>query len=188
MPTRCIDKSSSPAELYTGSHAGIGVDSDTNKLIFNPDGTKREVVDTVSTASLAGKTVTGPVAVETVAATNVITAAESGTTYFLSHATEFVSTLPLPAAGLKFSFVVANAPETASYTVFSSGGANIIVGHVIVIADAAGDLETSGGDTVSFVDGQAVVGDRADFISDGTNWFVTAVASVAAGITITTAA
>jgi hypothetical protein len=112
---------------------------------------------------------------EVVAATNVITAAESGSVFFLSHATEFVSTLPAPAAGLHFTFIVANAPETASYTVIAAASATIIVGHVLTSQDAGGnaDSETSGALTVTFVDSKAVVGDSAEFWCDGTNWFVT---------------
>lgn len=131
----------------------------------------------------------GTAPTETVAATNVITAAESGTTFFLSHATEFVSTLPAPAAGLRFTFIVANAPETASYTIVTTDSANIILGHVLTSQDAGGsaDSETSGGDTITFVDAKAVVGDWVEVISDGTNWFVRASSKVFDAITITTA-
>jgi hypothetical protein len=128
--------------------------------------------------------------VETVAATNAITAAESGKTYFLSHATEFVSTLSAPAAGLRYSFIVANAPETASYTIVTTGSANIILGQVFSgDLDAAGDTdkETSGGDTITFVDSKAVLGDRVDVISDGTNWFAYGFCVAFDAITITTA-
>ncbi len=127
--------------------------------------------------------------VETVAATNVITAAESGKTFFLSHATEFVSTLPAPAAGLEFSFVVAAAPAGASYTIVTNSSANIILGHVLSSQDAGGngDSETSGGDTITLVDGKAVVGDRVDLISDGTNWFARCSCKTFDAITITTA-
>lgn len=126
---------------------------------------------------------------ETVTATNVITAAESGKTFFLSSATEFVSTLPAPAEGLTYRFIVAAAPSGASYTVVTTSSANIIIGHVLSSQDAGGsaDSETSGGDTVSFVDSKAVVGDWAEFTSDGTSWFVRASCKVFDGITITTA-
>lgn len=124
--------------------------------------------------------------VETVAATNVIAATESGMTYFLSHATEFASTLPAPAAGLKFTFIVADAPEAASYTIVTAGAAQIIFGHQVSVAGDAGDVEATGGaTTITFVDGQAVVGDRAYLISDGTNWYAEVVTAVAAGATIT---
>lgn len=126
---------------------------------------------------------------ETVAATNAITAAESGKTFFLNHATEFVSTLPAPAAGLKFTFIVTGAPSGASYTIVTTSSANIIKGNVVSSEDAggSGDSETSGGDTITFVDGQAVAGDRVDVVCDGTNWFAYGRCKVVAGITITTA-
>lgn len=126
---------------------------------------------------------------ETVTATNVITAAESGKTFFLSSGTEFVSTLPAPAAGLSFRFIVAAAPSGASYTVVTNSSANVMLGHVLTSQDAGGsaDSETSGGDTLTFVDAKAVVGDWAEFISDGTSWFVQASSKVFDAITITTA-
>lgn len=127
---------------------------------------------------------------ETVAATNTITAAESGSVFFLSHATEFVSTLPAVAAGLHFTFIVANAPETASYTIVTASSANVILGQVYTLdvnSATDPDFETSGGDTISFVDSKAVVGDRVDVICDGTNWFAYGFCSVFDAITITTA-
>lgn len=125
--------------------------------------------------------------VETVAATNVITAAESGKTFFLNNATEFASTLPAPSAGLRFSFIITGAPSGANYTVVTAGTPDqIMFGKVYSAAGDAGDVENTGGaTTITFVDGQSVVGDRADLISDGTNWYVVAFASVAAGITLT---
>lgn len=145
--------------------------------------------------TLTNKTLTAPVintplvkdATEVVAATNVIAATETGTTFFLNHATEFVSTLPAPAAGLNFRFIVTGAPSGASYTIVTNSSANIIKGNVVTSEDAAGDFETSGGDTITFVDGQAVAGDMVELHCDGTNWFAYGRSKVAAGITITTA-
>lgn len=127
---------------------------------------------------------------EVVTATNVITALESGKVFFLNSATEFVSTLPAPAAGLNFEFIVTAAPSGASYTIVTASLANIIKGHVLSsdlnnASDA--DFETSGGDTISFVDGAAVAGDRVTLRCDGTNWFAYGACSAQGGITITTA-
>ncbi len=130
--------------------------------------------------------VTGKVPTLDTTATKTVTAAESGTTFFLNSATEFVSTLPAPAAGLSYSFVVVAAPSGASYTVVTSGSANIIVGKQFTSADAAGDTGTAD-DTITFVNGQAVAGDRVDLISDGTKWYAYAFSAVAAGITFTQA-
>lgn len=124
---------------------------------------------------------------ETVAATNVISATESGSVFFLNHGTEFVSTLPAVAAGLHFTFIVTGAPSGASYTIVTTDSANVIVGNVVDAAGDAGDSETSGADTISFVDGQAVVGDKVEVYCDGTNYFAYATCKVAAGVTITTA-
>ena len=124
--------------------------------------------------------------VETVAATNVIAATESGMTYFLSHATEFVSTLPAPAAGLRFTFIVVNPPETDSYTIVTNAAAQILGGHVLAADGNAGDVESpAAGTTITFVDGASVAGDRVDVISDGTSWYAQCTCAVATGITIT---
>ena len=123
---------------------------------------------------------------ESVTATNSITAAETGKTFFLNSATEFVSTLPAPAAGLKYRFVIVAAPASASYTVVTTSSSNIIKGQQFVAADAAGDTGTTD-DTITFVDGQSVAGDECDVLSDGTSWFAKCRSAVAAGITFTTA-
>lgn len=142
------------------------------------------------TAGSTAEATTNRVPVETVAATNVLTKAESGKVMFLDHATEFVTTLPAPAAGLEFEFIVANAPESASFTIVTNGSANVMRGHVLtadVNAATDGDFEAAGGDTLTFVDAKAVIGDRARFVSDGTYWYVQAACSVFDAITITTA-
>lgn len=125
----------------------------------------------------------------TLTATKVLTDADSGSTFYLNSATEFGTTLPPAKLGLEFTFIVAAAPASASYTVVSASSANIIKGHVLTSQDAGGssDSETSGGDTLTFVDSKAVVGDRAKVSSDGTSWFVVASSKVFDAITITTA-
>lgn len=136
----------------------------------------------------------GPVApltnAEVVTATNVITASENGKTFFLNSATEFVSTLPAPALGLRFTFIVTAAPSGASYTIVTNSSANIIKGSVYssdLNAANDGDIETSGGDTITFVDAKAVAGDRVEVWCDGTNWFAHGFCSAFDAITITTA-
>lgn len=123
---------------------------------------------------------------EVVTATNVIAASENGRTYYLSSATEFVSTLPAPALGLRYTFIVAAAPSGASYTVVTSGSSNIIKGNQNSVAGDAGDFGTAD-DTITFVDGQSVAGDKVEVFSDGTSWFAYAISKVAAGITFTQA-
>ncbi len=118
--------------------------------------------------------------------TNTITAAESGATFFLNSGTEFVSTLPAPAAGLHFDFIVVAAPSGANYTVVTNGSDNIIKGQASSAAGDAGDTGTAD-DTISFVSGQSLAGDRVHVVSDGTSWFAYAWTAVAAGVTFTQA-
>jgi len=123
--------------------------------------------------------------VETVITTNVITAAESGKTFFLDLAGGFESTLPAPAAGLRFSFIVKTAPTTGSYTIVTNGTTQkVLKGLVLVAADGVGDV-SAGGTTATFAANQALPGDRIDMICDGTIWYMKGFAQVAAGITIT---
>jgi hypothetical protein len=127
---------------------------------------------------------------EVVTAANTITEDESGKTFFLSSATEFASTLPAPKIGMRFTFIVTAAPSGASYTITTSGSSNIIKGAVFssdLNAASDGDIETSGGDTISFVDAKAVAGDRVELWCDGTNWFAHGFCTVFDAITITTA-
>jgi hypothetical protein len=128
---------------------------------------------------------------ELVSAAKTLTASDDGQVYFLDSATEFAITLPTPTLGLMFEFIVKSAPSGADYTVVTASGANIIKGHVLtsdVNSATDGDLETSGGDTISFVQAKAVAGDRVVLRCDGTNWFAYAQCSVFDAITITTAA
>jgi uncharacterized protein GlcG (DUF336 family) len=129
----------------------------------------------------------GPVAVSTATAASTLTVADSGKTIFLNSATEFVTTLPLPASGLRFTFIVKAAPVGTAYTVVTNGGANIIKGQQYNAAGVAGDTGTSD-DTITFVASSSVAGDRVELISDGTSWFAYAFCTLAASITFTTAA
>ncbi|OPY74920.1 MAG: hypothetical protein A4E65_03697 [Syntrophorhabdus sp. PtaU1.Bin153] len=122
---------------------------------------------------------------EVVTATNIITAEESGKTFFLDAAAGFASTLPAPAAGLKFSFIVKTAPTSNGYTIVTNGTTQkVLKGLVVVAADAVGDV-SAGGTTATFVHNQALPGDRVDVICDGTIWYMVGYAQVAAGLTIT---
>lgn len=145
---------------------------------------------TISGATLTTSTIAGPVLNEIVSATNVITAAESGTTFFLNSAAEFASTLPAPAAGLFYRFIVTAAPSSASYTVVTEGGCQVMAGHVLT-GDLAGTdsgtdhEDTATGTTITFVDTISVVGDMAEVFSDGTSWFASCRCVHPSGITIT---
>lgn len=156
----------------------------TNKLSFG----KGAVLE--ATTYTGSKTPVGLGATETRTAATTLTAADNGKTIFLNSTTEFATTLPAPQAGLSFTFIVSAAPSGASYTVVTASSANIIKGQVYTVdvnSATDPDFETSGGDTISLVDGKAVAGDRVDVVCDGTNWFAYGFCSVFDAITITTA-
>jgi hypothetical protein len=130
--------------------------------------------------------VTGAVASTELTAASTLTAAQSGTVFFLNSATEFATTLPAPAAGLTYTFIVKAAPSGANYTVVTASSANIIKGQAYPASGDAGDTGTAD-DTISFVSAQSVAGDMVTVISDGTSWFAKAFCAVAAGVTFTQA-
>jgi hypothetical protein len=190
MPTQYIKRTSTPGPGAGTGKAGaapVYVDSDDDILKMIPAGsgtTEVQVIDASSTQTLTNKTVSGLVgaeAVEVVTTTNVITAAESGTTFFLNLAGGFTSTLPAPAAGLYYKFVVTTAPTTA-YIITTNGGANVIEGSADVLSTR---VAAANEDTINFVASTALVGDWVDVVSDGTSWFVRGDSGATGGITFT---
>ncbi len=118
---------------------------------------------------------------EVVTAANVITALENDTTFYLDAAGGFTSTLPVPAIGLKYRFVIKTAPTTA-YTITTNAGANILFGTINEITATAG-ISVQAQDTLNFVASTALIGDWVDVESDGTNWYVRGATQVDDGIT-----
>ena len=123
---------------------------------------------------------------EVVTTTNVITADETGKTFYLHSATDFVSTLPAPAIGLEFEFIVKTAATTTAHTIVTNAGADVIYGAVAT-ADGLASVLASAEDKISLTKTATggIVGDCCTVKSDGTNWYVKGLVSVAAGITFT---
>jgi hypothetical protein len=124
--------------------------------------------------------------VQTITAIKAVDAAESGTTFFINNATGFATTLPAPAAGLRYTFINKLANTSGNHTIVTTSSANIIKGMQNSVAGDAGDVGTAD-DTISFVANSSVAGDRVDVISDGTSWFAYARSTLAASITFTQA-
>jgi hypothetical protein len=125
---------------------------------------------------------------ETVITTNVITASETGKTFFLNLVGGFTSTLPVPALGLKYRFVVQTAPTTA-YIILTNAVANIIHGSIATPEDALGAVSVvAAADTINFVANLAVIGDWCEVESDGTNWYISGMSFVQDGMTTVQAA
>lgn len=120
---------------------------------------------------------------EVVITTNVIAASENGRTYYLNLAAGFTSTLPAPALGLKFRFIVKTAPTGAPYVIVTTTGANLMFGMMEERAGTAG-VAGSARDTFNFIHNQSIAGDWVEFYSDGTNWYYHGMVDVAAGNTV----
>lgn len=180
MATKYIEEFASTADFLARAadrSNKLGIGSVAEVLYINKGSAAVAQVDASTAQTLTNKTLTAPLitaAQEIVTATNVITAAESGKTFFLNSTTEFVSTLPAPAVGLKFKFVVTGAPSGASYTIVGASGTPI---HGMVIskdlngATDAGATAGTGVLTITLVDSKAQKGDTVIIESDGTNWF-----------------
>jgi hypothetical protein len=122
----------------------------------------------------------------TITGTKSVSADESGTVFFIDNATGFVTTLPAPAAGLRYTFISKTANTSGNHTIVSASSSNIIKGNQNSVAGDAGDSGTAD-DTISFVANQSVAGDKVELFCDGTSWFAYAISRVAAGITFTQA-
>ena len=177
---------------YDASGVNVGSDADDSDFIKYRDASGvRTLVNEESAQSITGqKTLTTPLytaAVEVVTTTNVITAAESGTTFFLNLAGGFTSTLPAPAAGLYFKFIISTSPTTA-YIIGTNAGADIMIGGIneLEIDTNSDGPYDANADTFNFVANIAVVGDWVEFISDGTSWFFTGQTNADGGVTTST--
>lgn len=130
---------------------------------------------------------------EVVTAANVIAATECGKVYYLSSATEFQTTLPAisgVSAGWWAEFYVTLAPSGASYTIITGNSLeNIIRGGVLERETDTGDDGSyhAAGDTITFVDGVAAVGDYIKITSDGSYFYLTGQTNLDGGITVTQA-
>ena len=130
-------------------------------------------LEVVGKADLSGVSLTYKVpVVDITTATYTVGAEQSGTIFTLNKDDGITVTLPVPAAGLKFEFVVATAPTT-SVTIVTNASANIIHGQITTSEDAAGCVAcAASSDTITLVANLAIVGDRVNVVSDGTSYFV----------------
>jgi len=116
------------------------------------------------------------------AAARTVLAAESGATFYLNLAGGFTVTMPTAALGLCYTFIVKTQPTTAY--IIDGNGTNNVIGSVFESTGGSADYDADG-DTLEFVAATALPSDRAEFVSDGTNWLVTAHCRAVGGITIT---
>ena len=106
---------------------------------------------------------------------------ETGKLFFLDTLGTTTVTLPAPAAGMRFEFLVTVA-STEDVTI--DCGAGLLRGQVY--ASSGGDEDSGVADrNIIFTDcdGAGQIGDSCVITSDGTNWFAKCFCDVTAGIT-----
>lgn len=119
---------------------------------------------------------------EVLTGATTLTAEDSGKVFLLKASAGAQITLPAVAtsAGLRFKFIVGQAFATTDWTV--KAASNVIEGSVLVNgAHVAGVNEN----TISFVASAEAVGDFAELVSDGANWYVNGSGVSAGSITLT---
>ena len=146
-----------------------------------------ELTDVLATPEEVARMCDISLRVEDLTATKSLDANDSDKIFMLNSATEFTVTLPSIAeagTGWRCKIVVKAAPSGADYVVTEKAthDTDKVIARIVNVAGAAG-AESAGCTFITFADGQAVVGDWVEFLCDGTSWYVTGIASVAAGIT-----
>ena len=178
MSTKYIHKFASTAAFLAASpdrtnHQGVGYVGDV--LYANVDG---------SAIPIAGLEPT-----EVLTAARILTAVDSGKTFFLALAGGFAVTLPALLAGFHAKFFIQIAP-TGDYTIVTPGSPDQTLAGLVFGSDGGnGDSEVAfTGTTITFVaaGGASTIGDSCEVWCDGTNWYSRCFANLGAtGITIT---
>ena len=120
--------------------------------------------------------------VEAVTGATTLTAKDSGKVLILKAAAGAQITLPAVAtsAGLRFKFIVGQLFATTDWTV--KAATNVIEGSVLVNGAHVAGVDEN---TISFVASAESIGDFAELVCDGTNWYVNGSGVSAGAITLT---
>jgi hypothetical protein len=120
--------------------------------------------------------------VEAVTGATTLTAEDSGKVLILKASAGAQITLPAVAtsAGLRFKFIVGLAFATTDWTVKALS--NAIEGSVLVNGAHVAGVDEN---TISFVASAESIGDFAELVCDGTNWYVNGSGVSAGAITLT---
>lgn len=111
-----------------------------------------------------------------------LTAEDSGKVFLLKAAAGAQITLPAVATsnGFRFKFIVGQLFATTDWTV--KAASNVIEGSVIVNGAHVAGVDEN---TISFVASAEAIGDFAELVCDGTNWYVNGSGVAAGSITLT---
>lgn len=122
----------------------------------------------------------------TIAAATTLTAADSGTVYFLDAAAGATVTLPALADGLHFKFIVGAAFATTPWIIDSAEGDNIN-GIISDMGATVAGVPAAGEDQINFVESAETIGDWIELVADSGNsqWLVSGACTANGGITAT---
>jgi hypothetical protein len=120
--------------------------------------------------------------VEAITGATTLTAEDSGKVLILKASAGAQITLPAVAtsAGLRFKFIVGQLFATTDWTV--KAATNVIEGSVLVNGAHVAGVDEN---TISFVASAESIGDFAELVCDGTNWYVNGSGVSAGAITLT---
>ena len=108
-------------------------------------------------------------------ATKVIAAAETGELYFIDATNDVVVTLPAPADGAYFKFMISAEVATGKSVIVKTKAADTLMDGYLVQESASGEIDAlsqsdaSANDKVTFGQG-ATAGSWLECYSDGTKW------------------
>lgn len=122
---------------------------------------------------------------EIVTAAKTITDDESKSTFYLDAAAGFALTLPAPALGLEYTFVVRTAPTSNGYDIATNGGSDILKGTVHEANSATGAVDQNA-DNLNLAANVALPGDWVKVVSDGTSWFFSGQVQANGGVVAST--
>lgn len=119
---------------------------------------------------------------EVLTGATTLTAEDSGKVFLLKAAAGAQITLPAVATsnGFRFKFIVGQLFATTDWTV--KAASNVIEGSVIVNGAHVAGVDEN---TISFVASAEAIGDFAELVCDGTNWYVNGSGVAAGSITLT---
>lgn len=130
--------------------------------------------------------------VETLTEATTLDTDYCGKRFVLSATTEFTTTLPAVSnsEGCTLEFWIGAAPSGSTYGIITGNSLeNVLIGGVNeneVDTGNDGPYQAAG-DTISFADGTAVVGDFIIMFSDGSNWYFRGQANADGGIVVSQA-
>ena len=122
----------------------------------------------MATTHFSGPVAVGAGSIKTISAAYTVPANENGMTYILNASEGANITLPSPAAGLRYSFIVGATFATTDWIITATGA--IMEGSV---QEAGAIQAVASATTINLELGTETVGDTLSVISDGTNWYVT---------------